>query len=80
MAYNDNFDKLSSLKIFYPASTLNSATIYGNGRNQVEVMVGVKILDSDQKPLVMTEQELRSSIFLCDYYTGEKVSLGDSPD
>ncbi|QBX68330.1 NlpC/P60 family protein [Serratia quinivorans] len=80
MAYNDEFNKLSALKIFYPASTQSSATIYGNGRNQVEVMVGVKILNSDQKPLIITEQELLSSIYLCDYYTGEKVSSGNAPD
>ncbi|EBD1259789.1 hypothetical protein IRA26_004299 [Salmonella enterica] len=73
MSYYDNFKQLSHLNISYKASAASVATIYGNGLNQVEILIAVQLLDTNGKPVMMTQQEMIDSIYLCDYNTGEKL-------
>ncbi|OTA15179.1 hypothetical protein Xvie_01090 [Xenorhabdus vietnamensis] len=78
MSYYDNFKRLDDLTIAFTGSTSNNAKIYGNGLNQVEIIVGVKIIDENDKPVTMTQDDLKNSIFLCDYTTGDGISNNGS--
>ena len=73
--YYDKFGYLAGLNIQYQGTAKESAVIYGNGLNMIEVIVKVKIMDKndDQIPVEMTKDEMEKSIFLCDYQTGEKI-------
>ncbi|OAT38668.1 NlpC/P60 family protein [Proteus myxofaciens] len=73
--YYDKFDYLAGLNIQYQGTAKGSAIIYGNGLNMIEVIVKVKIMDSgiNSTPIEMTNNEMRNSIFLCDYQTGERI-------
>lgn len=73
--YYSDFDYLDGLKIEYQGTKEKHAVIYGDGRDMVEVIVKVKIMNSalPSTPVEMTKDEMRNSIFLCDYQTGEKI-------
>ncbi|HGM5910733.1 MULTISPECIES: NlpC/P60 family protein [Serratia] len=76
--YYDKFDYLAGLNIHYQGTSKESAIIYGNGLNMIEVIVKVKIMDGGTNstppaPIEMTNSEMKNSIFLCDYQTGEKI-------
>ncbi len=43
--YYDKFDYLAGLNIHYQGTSKESAIIYGNGLNMIEVIVKVKIMD-----------------------------------
>ncbi|MCP9268456.1 hypothetical protein M5U04_10180 [Xenorhabdus sp. XENO-1] len=78
MSYYDNFLRLDNLTIDFNNSTSNNANIYGNGLNQVEIIIGIKIIDKNNQPVTMTSDEMKSSIFLCDYATGDEISNNGS--
>ncbi|WP_224654029.1 NlpC/P60 family protein [Pectobacterium versatile] len=71
--YYDKFNYLAGLNIQYQGTAKESAIIYGNGLNMIEVIVKVKIMDSGTAPIEMTNDEMKNSIFLCDYQTGERI-------
>lgn len=79
----DFFGQLSSINLTFPGSNYGSAQIYGNGRNQVEVYVTVRILKSNGEDLPITKHDIQKLVYLCDYTTGKKLSspweVSDTP-
>ncbi|HGJ5860323.1 MAG TPA: hypothetical protein ACHBX6_11650 [Arsenophonus nasoniae] len=75
MSVWDDFNRLTHLRIDYPNSMNKTAEIYGNGRNQVEVMITLRVVDKNQLPLPLKETDLEKYVYLCDYYTGKEVSI-----
>ncbi|MDH0357056.1 NlpC/P60 family protein [Morganella sp. GD04133] len=76
--YYKKFDYLAGFDIQRKDTEKESATIYGNGLNMTAVIVKVKIMDkgtpeNPSAPVEMTDSEMKNSIFLCDYQTGEKI-------
>lgn len=80
--YYSDFGYLAGLKIEYPGTAKESAVIYGNGLNMVEVLVKVKIMNyrEPSAPVEMTKDEMEKSIFLCDYQTGERIPFDSEPE
>lgn len=79
----NSFYRLDTLKVdFRDNSSASSATIFGNGNNQVTVLVHVKILGPDASTVLsIPEDELKQQISLINYGTGEKLNYnGNSPD
>ncbi|AIV73702.1 hypothetical protein X994_6339 (plasmid) [Burkholderia pseudomallei] len=75
MSVWDDFHKLSVLKIgFLTNSAAKSAAIYGNGKNQVAVVLHATVLGKDGKPLAISYDELLAATHLIDYSTGEKIN------
>lgn len=75
MSVWDNFYRLTHLRIDFPNVTKKTAEIYGNRRNQVEVMITLRVVDKNQLPLPLKEIDLEEHVYLCDYYTGKDVSI-----
>ena len=72
----DDFYRLTHLSIDFPNSVNNKAAIYGNGRNQVEVMVTLRIVDKNLSPISLREEDIREHIFLCDFFSGNDLKSG----
>lgn len=70
----DQFYRLSSLSISFSQSTNRIAHIYGNGLNQVEVFVTVRIVNAQGDAIEIPQEDEEFKIFLCDYHTGKEVS------
>lgn len=75
MSIWDKFFRLTHLRIDFPNSVNKTAEIYGNGRNQVEVLITLRIVDENQVPLRLKETDLEEHVYLCDYYTGKRISI-----
>lgn len=72
-AWND-FYKLSTLTIqFHKSPGSSTASIFGNGNNQVAVAVQVKIVDSSGNALSLTASDLQNVIYLCNYTDGSDL-------
>ena len=70
----DKFYKLSTLSIqFSQVSGAASATLYGNGNNQVAIAVQVKIVDNSGNSLPLTANDLQDHIYLCNYTDGSRL-------
>jgi len=66
-----NFGKLTALKINFAESHLASAAeIYGNKKNQVEVIINVELRDTADNALDVDELDIINALSLCDYETG----------
>lgn len=72
----DDFYRLTHLSIDFPNSVNNKAAIYGNGRNQVEVMVTLRIIDKNLSPILLKENDVKEHIFLCDFFSGNDLKSG----
>lgn len=71
----DNFNRLTTLSIVFPdESAAKSATIFGNGNNQVPVLIKVKITDKSGAMLDISTDELSSAVALVNYSSGQKLS------
>ncbi|HED3891831.1 TPA: hypothetical protein R4229_004292 [Morganella morganii] len=68
------FKKLTRLEIKLSDVESNTAFIYANDRNQVAVTVSVQMINTLDKPLVLSEEDLRGNIYFCDYSTGQLLS------
>ncbi|TDB56122.1 hypothetical protein [Photorhabdus luminescens] len=75
-----DFNTLTTLKISFTDSIARSATIYGNGNNQVSVSIRVKAIDKNQKPIILDGETLASALYLCDYRTGEEIPFNTDSD
>ncbi|WGO82815.1 hypothetical protein [Arsenophonus apicola] len=77
-SYNiwQDFYQLTHLSIDFPNSVNNKAAIYGNGKNQVEVMVTLRIIDKSLSPISLKEEDVREHIFLCDFFSGNELKAG----
>lgn len=70
-----DFNRLDTLKVsFLDSSTAKSAAIFANGRNQVQIIVQVKILGRDNKPLDFTAAQLVKQLRLVNYSSGSTLS------
>jgi hypothetical protein len=74
--WRDEFKRLDQLKVELCASGAN--TIYGNGRNQIGIIVRVKITGKNGHPMKLEPVDILEHITLCNYETG-KV-LDTDPD
>lgn len=75
MSVWDDFYKLSVLKVnFLQNSAAKNATIYGNGNNQVAVVLHATVLGEDLQPLSIPLNELLEATHLINYVTGEKLN------
>lgn len=73
MSVWDSFYRLDYLDIgFYSNLSAKKATIYGNGKNQVELYFKVKILDKNNNPIDIPDEELINNIYLVNYIDGNK--------
>lgn len=71
----DNFNRLTALSIVFPDnSAAKSATVFGNGKNQVPVLVKVKITDKSGTALDISADELSSAVDLINYSSGEYLT------
>lgn len=77
-SYNiwQDFYQLTHLSIDFPNSVNNKAAIYGNGKNQVEVMVTLRIINKSLSPISLKEEDVREHIFLCDFFSGNDLKSG----
>lgn len=74
------FHSIDTLSISFASSSSRNATIYGNGKNQVAVIVKLSLLDRENKVVPVDESTLRDAVYLCDYYTGDKISTDGTVD
>ncbi|MDE9441400.1 hypothetical protein [Xenorhabdus bovienii] len=77
MSYCNNFKILDGLIIYFTDNIFNN-NIYGNRLNQVEIIIGIKIIDKTNKSVTISQYDLKNSIFLCDYTTGNEISNNSS--
>lgn len=74
----DDFNKLTTLSLVFPDySAAKSATIFGNGKNQVPVVVRVKATDKSGASLNVSQLQLADAVSLINYSSGEKLSHND---
>ncbi|QGH62044.1 hypothetical protein [Serratia proteamaculans] len=73
--WKTNFSRLDTLKISHRDLIGPDATIYGNGKNCAPVIIDVKVLDKNNTPITLSEQELKDMIGLCNYTTGSDISM-----
>lgn len=71
----DDFKKLNTLTVEFAKSTARQATIFANGKNQVEVLVSISMQATDGKELNISIDELKNALYLCNYHTGNKLPL-----
>lgn len=72
----DEFNKLTILSLVFPDNSMaKSATIFGNGKNQVPVLIKIKATDKSGASLNVSQLELAEAISLINYSSGEKLSL-----
>lgn len=69
-----NFKKLNTLSLGFAESLAKQAAIFGNDKNQVEILVTLSMEGTDNQPLEISQEELLNAIYLCDYRTGEILS------
>lgn len=74
------FHSIDTLSIDFASSNSRNATIYGNGKNQVAVVVKLSLLDRENKVVPVDESTLRDAVYLCDYHTGDKISTNGTAD
>lgn len=75
MSVWDDFYRLSVLKVeFFQNSASRNAVIYGNGNNQVAVVLHATVLGKDNQPLNIPQDELLEATHLINYTTGEKLN------
>lgn len=72
LSVND-FHSISLLEITYPDFQSKSATVYANGKNQVAVMVRVKLEDKDGNMVKLPEETVKNAIYLCDFNSGDEL-------
>lgn len=72
------FHSIDSLTIDFDESPSRNATIYGNGLHQVRIIIKLSLLDVDGKKLRLDDCVLKDAVYLCDYYTGEKIPTDTS--
>lgn len=70
----EDFKRLNTLSLGFAESMAKQATIFGNGKNQVEILVTLSMQGTDNQPLEISKEELLDAIYLCDYRTGEILS------
>ncbi|MCU6173818.1 hypothetical protein [Citrobacter cronae] len=68
-----NFSSLIYLNVSLRSNNV-AGMIYSNARNEVEVIVNFVALDNIGRQIFLTEDQMRSSISLCDFYTGKPIS------
>lgn len=65
MSIWDKFYRLDILDIgFYDNTSAQKATIYANGKNQVEFYIKIKIVDKNNNPIDIPDNELIKNIYL----------------
>lgn len=69
----DSFGRLIELDLFFKDVSNRSAGIYANGRNRIELKIAVQILDRNNNPLILTENDLKDQIYFCDYEDGRPL-------
>ncbi len=69
----DAFGRLATLSIQYAHSLSNTATIFANGKNQIEVFISIQINDTNGSTLNISENELKKAVYLCNYRTGKSL-------
>lgn len=84
MSVWDKFNKLKTFKImFHDRSDAKNAEIFGNGINQVKILIRINIESTDtytdkgktyHYDLDITDEELNEVLSLITYQTGEKIS------
>lgn len=75
MSVWDDFYRISVLKVeFIQNSSAKNATIYGNGNNQVAVVLHATVLGKDNQPLNIPQDELLEATHLINYTTGAKLN------
>lgn len=68
-----NFSYLSFLNVSLRSNN-ETGMLYANTRNEVEVIVNFIALDNMGEQVFLTEEQMSSSISLCDFYTGKPLS------
>ncbi|HDG1666475.1 hypothetical protein [Kluyvera ascorbata] len=68
-----NFSYLSYLNVSLRSNN-EAGMIYSNARNEVEIIVNFIALDNNGAQIFLTEDQMSSSISLCDFYTGKPIS------
>lgn len=68
-----NFSYLSYLNVSLRSDNV-AGEIYCNARNEVEIIVNFIALDNKGEQVFLTEDQMSSSISLCDFYTGKPLS------
>lgn len=72
-SYKD-FNYIQTLEVYYPESNNSrAAKIYGNGQNQVKVLVRCVLVDKNNNKVKISPEDLINSLYLCDYYTGQRL-------
>ena len=70
----DGFYQFSEMKIEFEDSASTVADIYGNGLNQVAIILTVLAVDTYLQPIALTPADLAAAASLCDYRTGELIN------
>jgi len=70
----DDFWKLQSLDIKFSNVSSDGVFIYENGLNTISLTITCKIIDKNNKIIDFSENELRESIYLCEYRNGQSIS------
>lgn len=74
MANWEQFGTLAKLDFSIHGTPSNqTATVYANSRNMVELIVMVEILDKNDKSLNVSDQELKDALYVCHSETGENL-------
>ncbi|MGG1905410.1 hypothetical protein ABFY47_25160 [Enterobacter ludwigii] len=70
-----DFGRLTTLSINMAAGiSYTGATLFGNGKNQVEVTVTIRMSKSNNEPLEVPKEELERIIYFCDYQSGSPIT------
>lgn len=74
--WRDKFKRLDKLEVDLGAS--GAAIIFGNGRNQVGVIVRIKITGKNNFPMQLEPSDILPLVKLCDFRTGQELPFNSS--